>query len=297
MEDYAEFDEEEEVREAARKALESTDPNAIRDFLERGEAEARKRAQDKRNAADVENRKKIEALRGTGGPYFNAEVERVLKGTAGDRADFLAFGAEIARQRDKTTEENERKRAEELRKRVEMLAASGSPEVQRAARIALATGDDKAIAEFLDKGYQIAAQKDADERAAREKEQKEALEAAERLRKLAEDTARAAQARTKLIAVHGDAVRALKNASNAMSLAAAASREADRMLSADKAGKRLSDYTEVKKDAARQVGFADTAAKQAQVAAGQAKVQADILVETGLTYGAQWSQVATGIAA
>ncbi|MEU7348752.1 hypothetical protein ABZ778_33585 [Streptomyces bacillaris] len=85
VEDYAEFDEEEEVREAARKALESTDPNALRDFLERGEAEARKRAQDKRNAADVENREKIEALRGTGGPYFNAEVERVLKGTAGDR--------------------------------------------------------------------------------------------------------------------------------------------------------------------------------------------------------------------
>ncbi|MEU3269114.1 ALF repeat-containing protein [Streptomyces bacillaris] len=117
-----------------------------------------------------------------------------------------------------------------------MLAASGGPEVQRVARIALATGDDKAIAEFLDKGYQIAAQKDADERAAREKEQKEALEPAERLRKLAEDTARAAQARTKLIAVHGDATRALKNASNAMSLAAVASREADRMLSADKAG-------------------------------------------------------------
>ncbi|MET8705856.1 hypothetical protein ABZV82_05710, partial [Streptomyces californicus] len=297
VEDYAEFDEEEEVREAARKALESSDPNAIRDFLERGEAEARQRAKDKREAADAENRTKIEALRGTGGPFFNSEVERVLKGTAQDRADFLAFGADIARQRDKETEENERKRAEENRKRVEMLAATGGPEVKLAAKVALASGDDKVIAEFLDKGYLVAAQKDSDDRAAREKEQKEALEAAERLRKLAENTARAAGARTKLIAVHGDAVRALKNASNAMSLAAAASREADRMLAADKAGKRLSDYAAVKERAAQQVGFADTAAKQAQVAAGQAKVQADILVETGLTYGVQWSEIATGMAA
>ncbi|WP_158821098.1 MULTISPECIES: ALF repeat-containing protein [unclassified Streptomyces] len=297
VEDYAEFDEEEEVREAAKKALASTDPNAIREFLERGEAEARQRAKDKRNAADDENRKKIEALRGTGGPYFNAEVERVLKATAQDRAGFLAFGADIARQRDKTTQDNDRKRAEENRKRVEMLVATGGPEVKAAARLALATGDDKVIAEFLDNGYAIAAQKDADERAAREKEQKEALEAAERLRKLAENSARAAEARTKLIAAHGDAVRALKNSSNAMSLAAAASRDADRLLAGDRAGKRVSDYTEVKKDVARQVGFADTAAKQAQVAAGQAKVQAEVLVETGLTHGTQWSDVATGISA
>ncbi|WP_190344816.1 hypothetical protein [Streptomyces venezuelae] len=297
VEDYAEFDEEEEVREAARKALESTDPNAIREFLERGEAEARQRARDKRNAADVENRRTIEALRGTGGPYFNAEVERVLKGTAQDRADFLAFGADIARQRDKAAEQNEQQRAAEIRKRVEMLAAIGGPEVKRAAQAALATNDAKVIAEFLDKGYLVAAQKDADDRAAHEKAQKEALEAAERLRKLAENATRAAEARTKLIAAHGDAVRALKNASNAMSLAGAASRDADRLLAGDRSGKRLSDYTEVKKEVARQVGFADTAAKQAQVAAGQAKVQADVLVETGLTYGTQWSDVASGIAA
>ncbi len=297
VEDYAEFDDEEEVREAARKALESTDPNAIREFLERGEAEARQRAKDKRNAADIENRRTVEALRGTGGPFFNAEVVRVLAGTAQDRADFLAFGADIARQRDKAAEQNERQRAAENRKRVEMLAAVGGPEVKRAAQAALASDDDKVIAEFLEKGYQAAAQRDADDRAAHEKAQKEALAEAERLRKLAENTARAAQARTKLIAVHGDAVRALKNSSNAMSLAAAAARDADRMLAGDRAGKRLSDYTEVKKAVALQVGFADTAAKQAQVAAGQAKVQAEILVETGLTHGVQWAEVAAGIAA
>ncbi|WP_208827739.1 ALF repeat-containing protein [Streptomyces ficellus] len=296
VEDFAEFDEEEEVREAARKALESTDPNAIREFLERGEAEARQRAKDKRAGVDVANRGRIEALRGTGGPFFNAEVERVLKGTAQDRADFLAFGADIARQRDKATEQNERERAAENRKRVEMLAAVGGPEVKRTAQAALATGDDKVIAEFLEKGYLVAAQKDADDRAAHEKAQQEALEAARKLRELAEKAAVAAEARTKLIAAHGDAVKALKTASNAMSSAAAQSREADRMLAADKAGKRLSDYGPVKAEVGRQVGIAEGAAKQAQVAALLAKVEAGILTDTGLTHGVQWSEVASGIA-
>ncbi|MGW7343116.1 scabin-related ADP-ribosyltransferase [Streptomyces sp. NPDC054854] len=295
--DFAEFDEEEEVREAARKALESADPNAVRAFLERGEAEARQSAKDKRDATDVANRGRIEAMRGSGGPHFNAEVERVLKGTARDRADFLAFGADIARQRDKATEQNEQQRVAEIRKRVEMLAAMGGPEVKRAAQAALATGDAKAIADFLEKGYLIAAQKDADDRAAHEKAQKETLEAAGRLRKLAENTSRAAEARTKLIAAHGDATKALKNVSNAMNAAAAQSREADRMLAADRAGKRVSDYRPVKAETARQVALADEAAKQAQVAHLQAKVQADILVETGLTHGIQWSDVASGIAA
>ncbi|SCD78935.1 Short repeat-containing protein of unknown function, partial [Streptomyces sp. DvalAA-19] len=297
VEDFAEFDDEEEVREAARKALESTDPQAIREFLERGEAEARQRAKDKRDGTDVTNRQKIEALRGTGGPHFNTEVERVLKGTARDRADFLAFGAEIARQRDRATEQNEQQRAAENRKRVEMLVAVGGPEVKRTAAEALATGDDQVIAQYLEKGYLLAAQQDADDRAAHEKAQKEALEAAERLRKLAENTARAAGARTKLIAAHGDAVKALKTASNAMNAAAAASREADRMLGADRAGKSLSDYGPVKAEVVRQLGIAEDASRQSQVAAARAKVQADVLVETGLPHGTQWSDVASGIAA
>lgn len=296
VEDFAEFDEEEEVRAAARAALESTDPNAIRDFLERGEAEARQRAKDKQGATDVANRQKIESLRGTGGPFFNAEVERVLKGTARDRADFLAFGAEIARQRDAATEQNEKERAAENRKRVEMLAAVGGPAVKAAAQQALAAGDDKVIEEFLAHGYLVAARKDSADQAAHEKAQQEALAEAARLRKLAENTARAAAARTKLITAHGSAVKGLKEASNAMSAAASQSRLADRMLAADKAGKRVSDYGPVKAEIARQVDNARGAAKAAQVAAGLAKVQADVLVETGLTHGVQWSDIATGIA-
>ncbi|MFJ6998268.1 ALF repeat-containing protein, partial [Streptomyces sp. NPDC003090] len=296
VEDFAEFDEEEEVREAAKAALASTDPNAVRDFLERGEAEARQRAKDKRADVDGTNRRTIEALRGTGGPFFDAEVERVLKGTAQDRADFLAFGAAIARQRDEADRQNAAKRAEENRKRVEMLASVGGPAVKRAALAALESGDAAVIAEFLEKGYQAAARQDADDRAAHEKAQKEAQEAAERLRDLARKAAVAAEARTKLIAAHGDAVKALKDASNAMSSAASAAREADRMLAADRAGKRLSDYAQVKAEVARQVGYAEDAAKAAGIAAAQAKVQADVLVGTGLEHGVQWSEVASGIA-
>ncbi|WP_331446748.1 polymorphic toxin-type HINT domain-containing protein [Streptomyces xanthochromogenes] len=297
VEDYAEFDEEEEVREAARKALESSDPNAVKEFLAHGEAEARQRAKDKGAGADVKNRQQIEAMRGTGGPVFNAEVERVLKGDARARADFLAFGADIARTQDKKNEQNAKERAAELRKRVEMLVASGGPEVKKAAAAALATNDDKVIAEFLDKGYLVAENKDAADRAAHEKALKDAQEAADKLRDLAEKAARAAEARTKLIAAHGDAVKALKEASNAMTSAAGQARQADRMLSADRAGKALSSYDGVKAEAARQVTIANDAARAAKVAAAQAKVQADVLVETGLTYGTQWSDVASGIAA
>ncbi|KAA6212671.1 hypothetical protein CP973_25285 [Streptomyces albofaciens JCM 4342] len=299
VEDFAEFDEEEEVREAAKKALESDDPNAIREFLEHGEAEARKRAKDKKNGDDAENRKKIEAMRGTGGPHFNAEVERVLdaKATATDRANFLAFGAQIARDQDAKDEKTAKERAAELRKRVEMLATVGGPQVKAAAKAALASNDDAVIAEFLEKGYLVAARKDADDQAAHEKALKDAQEAAEKLRDLARKAARAAEARTKLIGHHGEAVKALKDASNAMTSAAATAREADRMLSADRAGKRLSSYEQVKAEAARQVEYATHAAKAAQVAAAQAKIQADELVDTGLTHGVQWSEVASGMAA
>ncbi|WP_078851461.1 polymorphic toxin-type HINT domain-containing protein [Streptomyces sp. NRRL S-237] len=296
VEDFAEFDAEEEVREAAKKALESTDPNAVRDFLQHGEAEARQRAKDKRAGTDVANRARIEKLRGTGGTFFNAEVERVLKGTPQDRADFLAFGAEIAKQRDEAEKQNAAKRAEENRKRVEMLAAVGGPAVKRAAQAALDSKNDAVIAEFLEKGYQAAAQQDADDRAAHEKAQKEAQEAADKLRELARRTTAAAEARTKLIAAHGEAVKALKNASNAMSSAASTAREADRMLAADRAGKRLSNYDPVKTEVKRQVGYAQDAAKAAQVAAAQAKVQADVLVQNGLEHGTQWAEVAAGIA-
>ncbi|MFF3432007.1 polymorphic toxin-type HINT domain-containing protein [Streptomyces sp. NPDC002602] len=297
VEDFVEFDEDEEVREAAKEALASSDPNAIRDFLQHGVAEARQRAKDKKAGADVENRRKIEALRGTGGSFFNTEVERVLKGTPQDRVDFLAFGAEIAKQRDEAQNQNAAKRAEELRKRVQMLASVGGPAVKLAAQAALDAGTDAAITEFLEKGYQAASQQDADDQAAHLKALKDATEAAEKLRDLAHRAAVAAEARTKLIAVHGDAVRALEDASNAMSSAASASREADRMLSADRAGKRLSDYDKVKAEVARQVGYAQDAAKAAQVAALRAKVQADVLVQTGLEHGVQWSEVASGIAA
>lgn len=52
VEGLAEFDEE-GACEAGGKALESTDPNAIRESLERGEVEAPQRAKDRRDADDT----------------------------------------------------------------------------------------------------------------------------------------------------------------------------------------------------------------------------------------------------
>ncbi|MGG8410527.1 hypothetical protein ACM614_30235 [Streptomyces sp. 12297] len=188
VEDFAEFDEEEEVR-SRKKALASTDPNAIREFLTGGPRPAA--GKDKRRR-DVANRAQIEKLRGTGGPFFNAEVERVLKGTAQDRADFLAFGADIAKQRDEADKQNAAKRAEENRKRVEMLASVGGPAVKRAAQAALDSKDAAVIAQFLERlpGAPQDATTGRERRA-------EGARAAEKLR----DCKRvAAEARTKLIA-------------------------------------------------------------------------------------------------
>lgn len=131
-------------------ALASSTPGAVKEFLEHSEAEARQRAKDKHDGVNAENRKKIEAMRGTGGPVFNAGLERTLKLDAKARADFLAYGTDMARAQDKENEQNAKDRASELRKRVEMLAASGGPEVKKAATTALATNDDMVIEEFLE---------------------------------------------------------------------------------------------------------------------------------------------------
>ena len=244
VEDYAEFDDEEEVREAARKALDSTDPNAIRDFLERGEAEARQRARDKRNAADVENRQKIEALRGTGGPYFNAEVQRVLNGTARDRADFLAFGAEIARQRDKATEQNEQQRAAENRKRVEMLGRDrrtrGQTSRTGGARHRRRQGDRRVPGEGLSgRGAE------GRRRPGRTREGAEGRPggrgAAAQAGRERHPRRRGPYEADRRPRRRGPGPQELLQRHEG--LAAAASRNADRLLAADRAGKRLSDYT------------------------------------------------------
>ncbi|MFD8500624.1 nucleic acid/nucleotide deaminase domain-containing protein [Amycolatopsis sp. NPDC059657] len=295
--DIAELDPEPEVRDAAHAAL-AGDDAAIMTFLSEGEDVARAAANARK--ADTARRDKtaVEALTGTGGPIFNAEVTRVLAGTDGDRAEFLAYGKDVAKLRDEQNVRAARELADQLRSRVSMLTSVGGVEVRRAAQVALEAGD-AAIAEFLRSGYAAAAKLDAAAREAYIKELDERNKAADALSDLAKKAARASTARRNLLVAHGTAVRALQRVSNALINTATQARQAEQILAANAAGGQHppSAFDVVKAEAARQVGYAVQAAAEAQQASASATIEANVLVETGLTYGTQWAQMAQGMEA
>ncbi|WP_435157325.1 polymorphic toxin-type HINT domain-containing protein [Amycolatopsis sacchari] len=295
--DNAELAEDPEVREAAAAALAAGTNAALMEFLNQGLREAKARATARKQEQARQDRAAIEPLRGTGGPYFNAEVERVLSGSDSDRMLFLAYGKEIAQQRDADATRGEQERLAQLRSRVQMLVGAGGPEVKRAAQAAL-DGGDAAIAEFLARGYLVAAKADADAREQYLKDQEARDAAAEQLSDLAKRAARAAQARKDLLVAHGNGVRALEQAANALVSASNEARRAAQILAANKAGGQhpADAFTGVKEEVARQLGYARQAATDAQQASATAQVQANVLVETGLTYGTQWADMARGMA-
>ncbi|RSM56679.1 hypothetical protein DMH04_56760, partial [Kibdelosporangium aridum] len=240
----------------------------------------------------AENRAAIEPLRGTGGAYLRAEVDRVLAGTDLDRVQFLAYGRSIAEQRDAAATQSVLQRASENRARVQMLLGVGGPEVKRAAQTALDAGD-AAVEQFLVTGYLEAARKDADARERFLADEEARIKAAEALSELARKSARANEARRVLLVQHGNGVRALQRSSNALILAGNEARRAEQILAANTAGGQhpVDAFDGVKAEVARQLGNARAAADDAQRAAAQAQVAAEILVETGLPYGVQWAQM------
>ncbi|WP_370945085.1 polymorphic toxin-type HINT domain-containing protein [Amycolatopsis sp. cg5] len=290
--DNAELSEDVEVREAATAALAGGQP-AIMEFLNTGLDVAKRKAADRKAETARRNRAAIEPLRGTGGPYLKAEVDRVLAGTDADREQFLAYGKGIAEQRDAATTQSVQQRATENRARVQMLVGAGGLEVKKAAQLALDAGD-AAIEQFLATGYLVAAKKDADAREQFLKDEEARQKAAEAVSDLAKRSARANEARRLLLIAHGNGVRALQRSSNALVLAGNEARKAAQILAANKAGGQhpLDAFNAVKAEVARQAGYASQAATDAP----QAQVQANVLVETGLPYGTQWAQMATGMA-
>lgn len=294
--DIAELDADVEVREAAAAALTGGDAQ-ITVFLDTGQPAARARATERKQEKARQDHAAIEPLRGTGGQYFNTEVERVLQGTDNDRADFLAFGKAIAQQRDAQVTQDARTRAEQNRARVLMLTGAAGPEAKKSAQVALDAGD-AAIAEFLKTGYLVAAKADADAREAYLKDLEERNRAAEQLSDLAKRAARAAQARRNLLVAHGNGIRALRLSSNSVVLAGNEARKAVQILAANNAGGQHppTAFNDVKAETDRQLGYANQAATNAQAAAAAAAVEANILVETGLTYGVQWARMANGMA-
>jgi hypothetical protein len=160
--DNAELAVDVEVRDAAKAAL-TGGRSVIMAFLNTGLNAAKAAATARKAETARQNRAAIEPLRGTGGPYLRAEVDRVLAGTDVDRVQFLAYGRAIAEQRDAATTQSTQARAGENRARVQMLVGAAGPEVKKAAELALLAGD-AAIEQFLASGYLVAANADADAR-------------------------------------------------------------------------------------------------------------------------------------
>ncbi|WP_370949004.1 DNA/RNA non-specific endonuclease [Amycolatopsis sp. cg5] len=299
--DIAAFDEDEEVREAARvtlKKAETGDKKAVEDFFDHGQQDAKKAAKDRKDRVDAENRKLIEALVGTGGPAFNAAVTLALQKDARERANFLAFGRDIAAEQDRRDGAYEKELKDRRRAHVQAAAAQGTPEVSKAAKAALAAGD-AAIEDYLKTGYLIAAKKDADARDAQlaelERQRKENEAASAEAQKIV----RAMKARRNILTAHGDGLKALERAANDMTGAADASREAARVLAADQASGQYHPelYQRAKDRVAQQLQYAIADAREAETAAAGATTQANILVENGMPHGLQWVKVVQGMAA
>ncbi|MFD8494615.1 polymorphic toxin-type HINT domain-containing protein [Amycolatopsis sp. NPDC059657] len=295
--DIAKLDEDAEVRAAATAALAKGD-REVREFLDTGVTAVRAQANARRAETDRQNRAAIEPLRGTGGQYLKSEVDRVLAGSPSDRANFLLYGKAIAEQRDAASVQDTQARAAQNRARVQMLVAAGGLEVKKAAQAALDAGD-VAIAEFLNTGYLNAAKADADAREQFLKDQEARDKAAEELSDLAKRSARANEARRNLLVAHGNGVRALERSSNALIAAGTEARKAAQILAANAAGGQhpLDAFNAVKAEVARQLGYAQQAASDAQAASAAATIQANVLVDTGLPYGADWTRMAQGMAA
>ncbi|WP_328461678.1 HINT domain-containing protein [Actinoplanes sp. NBC_00393] len=295
--DVAALTPEPEIRDAALAALATGDAAVIQKFAitDKPALDKQVAARKKQEAAD--NLAAIKAMKGTGGPYFNAEVDRVLAGTDDDRAAFLAYGADIARDRDAIVARDAAERAATLRERVRLIAAAAPAEthVKKAAETAL-LGNDAAINAFLATGYLAAARADAEEREQYLKDLEARNKAAEELTELAQKSAAANEARTRLLAAHGEGVRALQQASNAMAAAANSARHATRVLAGTgTAASKATELAAANAESKRQLGYAQTAATEAASSAQVATTAANDLIEIGLEYGAEWSQITQGM--
>ncbi|TDC42380.1 polymorphic toxin-type HINT domain-containing protein [Micromonospora sp. KC213] len=297
--DLAELTEEPEIRDAALQVLATGNAAAIRQFALMDMPVIDQRVRERKRLEAADRLTRVRAMVGTGVPggYFNAEVQRVLAGTDEDRKAFLAYGADIARARDDKTAGDSRERAAALRERLRVFAAAAptGTQVKAAAQQALA-GDDAAVAAFFATGYAAAARADS---AAREQylaDLEARNKAAEELSDLAQRARRASEARAQMMVAHGNGIRALQRAANAMASAANASRHSQRVLAgpgtvASKAGDLAIDKALI----ATELDGVRLAAQQAQAAAAASRSAAQVLQETGLTYGVEWADIAEGM--
>jgi hypothetical protein len=297
--DTAELTQEPEIRDAAYKVLATGDAAAIRRFAMVEMPVLDQQVRDRKAREAAERLAKVKTMVGTGVPngYFNAEVQRVLASTDYEREMFLAYGADIARTRDEQAAEETRNRAAQLRERLRLFAAAAPADsrVKIVADQALA-GDDAAVSAFFTTGYAVAARADAEAREQYLADLAERNKAAEELSDLAKRAKRASEARVQMMVAHGDGVRALQQAANAMAGAANAARHSQRVLAGNgTVASKAIDLNNAKTQIATELGDAQHAAQRAQSAAAASRVAAQVLEETGLTYGIEWTQMAEGM--
>ncbi|ROP31274.1 intein [Couchioplanes caeruleus] len=296
--DLADYDEDPEVRAAAKAALETNDPAKIKDFLDKGLPAYRKAADNRKKVEAAENRILVKKWAETGGPIVRERAAAVLA-TKNDTkiADFVKIGYAAAEAADAQEVINAAEQAKTIKARVEQIVAQGGYEVQNAGRHALESEDPAVIAEFYNNGYKVASQHDAEA----QKQIKDALAARTKavndLTDLAQRATQAATAQKQIITASVAATGHLTVASNSMALVNKYAKQADGIYAADipirKAGgkTRTAELTKLRADACTELATTTRRADQVTAQANVAGTAAQTLVKTGLSHGVDWAQV------
>lgn len=304
VQDIVDHAEDVEVRDAARAALATNDPAKIREYLDTGDALARKAAADRTKRVAADNRALVTDWSKTAGPIARQRALDVL-GTNDDKkiADFVAFGKDLADAQDRNTVEDAAAKAERIKARVTDMVARGGPEVKAAGQAAVDSGDPAVIEKFVTTGYTEANKRDGEARAAIEAAQAARNKALQDLQDLADRSARASNARTQILKSSVQAVKSLTDASTAMGLGNQAAKRADQIFEEDKPGRpagkrgRAAELAGLTAEAKRQLDGATAAARETSIQAGLSDAAAQQLKDTGLTHGIDWAQVSKAIAA
>jgi hypothetical protein len=296
--DLADYDEDPEVRAAARAALATNDAEQVRDFLDEALPFYRAAADRRKKLKANENKVLVTGWSQTGGPIVRQRAAAVLATNNDNKiADFVTIGKAAAEAADKQETVNAENQARTIKARVEQLATQGGYEVRAGAFVALDSEDPVVIAAFYNTGYKLAAQRDTDAQTQIEAALAARAKAVTDLTDLANRATRAANAQKQIITASVAATHSLTVASNSMGLVNKYAKQGDAIYAADlpirKAGGRThtADLTKLRADACAEATTTGRNADQVVAQAGVAGTAAQTLVETGLSNGVDWAQV------
>ncbi|GAB1639929.1 polymorphic toxin-type HINT domain-containing protein [Krasilnikovia sp. MM14-A1259] len=296
--DLADYDEDPDVREAAKAVLATNDPAKIKDFLDNGLPVYRKAGEQRKKDQAERDRYLLQEWAETGTPSVREKAKALLAGTDDEKiAAFVATGKAAAELADKQDALSAADKAKTIRARVEQLVDQGGYEVQSLGQAALDSDDPAVIENFYTDGYKAASQHDADT----QKQITEALaarsKAVDDLTDLARRATQAANAQKRIIEESITATKALTQAALSMGLANKDAKTADATYAADlplrKAGNKThtADLTALRTQACTDAASAGRNADQVTAHAGVAAVQAKTLQDTGLSHGIAWADV------